>query len=263
MRSLCRVLLSSLKTLSHATLVLICFAVSVSAQQRDASAIAFLSQAVNAAGGGNAITAVQDFTAQGSITHYWGENPERGELTIKSRGSSQFRIDSVLAEGTWSFVANNGDGEQLFPDGTSTPVALQNLLNAGSLTWPIFKVNNALSDQTTTIIDIGVAQFGSGKARHIQIQQNSAGVLSKNTKTDYFFDPSSFLILRAQDIAHPDNDAVNGGAPNILDFSNYQNVNGLLAPFAVSQSVAGQQTWSVQLSSLAFNTGLSDSDFQF
>ena len=263
MRSLCRVLLSSLKTLSHATLVLICFAVSVSAQQRDASAIAFLSQAVNASGGSNGITAVQDFTAQGSITHYWGENPEQGELTIKSRGLSQFRIDSNLPEGTWSFIANNGDGEQLFPDGTSAKVAFQNLLNAGSFIWPIFKVNNALSDQTTTIIDIGVVQFGNGKVRQIQIQQNSAGALSKNTKTDYFFDPLSYLILRTQDIAHPDDDAVNGGTKRLLDFGNYQNANGLLAPFAISQSVAGQQTWSIQLTSLAFNTGLSDSDFQF
>jgi len=231
--------------------------------QRDPSAIAFLNQAVDTAGGSSAIAAVQDFTAQGSITHYWGENPEQGELTIKSRGSSQFRIESVLAEGTWSFIANNGDGEQLFPDGTSAKVAFQNLLNAGSFTWPIFKVNNALSDQTTTIIDIGVVQLGTGKARQIQIQQNLAGALSKNTKTDYFFDPVSFLILRTQDIAHPDDDAVNGGTKDLLDFSNYQNVNGLLVPFSMSQSVAGQRTWSVQLSSLAFNTGLSDSDFQF
>lgn len=154
-------------------------------------------------------------------------------------------------------------GEQLFPDGTSTPVAFQNLLNAGSLTWPIFKVNNALSDQTTTVIDLGLVKLGNVQARQIQIQQNSAGTLSKNTQTNYFFDPTSFLILRTQDAAHPDDDAVNGGTKHILDFNNYQNVNGLLAAFGISQSLGGQQTWSVQLSSLAFNTGLSDSDFQF
>src|SRR5262249_28436914 len=83
-----------------------------SGQQRDPSAIAFLNQAVNAAGTGGAISAVQDFTAQGSITHYWGENPEQGQLTVKSRGSSQFRIDSIIPEGTWSFIANNGNGEE-------------------------------------------------------------------------------------------------------------------------------------------------------
>jgi hypothetical protein len=233
------------------------------AQQRDKTALVFLGQVILKAGGSALITAVQDFTAQGTITHYWGESPEQGELTIKSRGSSQFRLDSNLPEGTWSFVANNGNGKQLFPDGTSTQVAFQNLLNAGSLTWPILKVNAALLDPTSTILDVGVVQLGNGQARQIQVQQNSAGMLSKNTKTDYFFDSVSYLILRTQDIAHPNDDALNGGTKHLLDFTNYQNINGLLIPFAISQSIAGQQTWSVQLSSVSFNTGLSDSDFQF
>lgn len=231
--------------------------------QRDASAISFLAQAIGAAGGASAIGSIQDFTAQGSITHFWADNPELGQLTIKSRGTSQFRLDSQVPEGTWSSVVNLGNGELLLPDGTATPVSYQNTVNGATITWPIFKINAALSDQTMTVIDMGIVPLGGSQARQIQIQQNSLGRFSILTKTNYFFDPVSFLLRQSQDTVHSDEDLLNGGSIRVLDFSNYQNVSGLTVPFTIAQSINSQQIWSVQLSSIAFNTGLSDSDFQF
>lgn len=255
--------------LSAVVTVLLACVVSVAAQgpQRDPSAIAFLSQAVTAAGGSSAIGPIQDFTAQGTITHNWDDNPEQGQLTVKSRGLSQFRIDSVVAEGTWSWVINGNSGQLAFPNGTLTPIPYHNTINVGNLTLPICEVNAALSDLTTSVIDMGTVQFGSGQAREIRIQQTfgsaPTGWRSKLTRRDYFFDPSSFSLLEVQDIEHPQNDGVNGPLKHVLDFSNYQTVNAVAVPFSVTETVAGQQTWTLQLSSIAFNTGLSDSDFQF
>ncbi len=248
--------------------VLVCV-VSATAQnpQRDPSAIAFLTQAVSASGGSNAISAVQDFTAQGTITHFWDDNPEQGQLTVKSRGLTQFRIDSIVPEGTWSSIVNNSAGEMVLPDGTVNPVAYHNTLNAGSMTWPLANVNAALLDQTTSIVDMGLVQVGSGQARQITIQQNlqsdPTGLLSKLTRKDYFFDPSSFALLRVRFLVLPDHDIVNGGAKCVLDFGGYQIVNGLLVPFSIRISLNRQQVWTIQISSIAFNTGLSDTDFQF
>ncbi len=232
--------------------------------QRDPSAIAFLTQAVSMAGGSSAIRAVQDFTAQGSITHYWNDNPEQGQATVKARGLSQFRVDSTLQEGTWSVVINNGNGELFLTDGSTKSIAYHNTLNTGSMTWPIAKINAALMDPTTTIVDLGVVQFGSSQARKIGIQQyvQPDDSFSKLTRREYFFDSSSYLLLRVQDIVHPEDDMVNGSVQRVLDFGNYQVSNGLLVPFAIRQSIAGQQIWAIQLNSIVFNSGLADSDFQ-
>jgi hypothetical protein len=237
------------------------------APRRDSSAIAFLSQAASVASGGVDLGSIQDFAASGTITHFWGDSPKEGQLAVKSRGLSQFRLNSVLPEGIWSFIVDNGAGEIAFPNGRATAIAYHNHMNSGSLTWPILKVNAALQDHTATVIDMGLVRLGSGQAQQIRIQENfpsdPTGLFSKLTIRDYFFDSSSFLLLRVRDIEHPDNDAKNGALEHTVDFANYQAVNGMLVPFSISEKVGGQQTWQIQLSSITFNTGLSDSDFQF
>jgi hypothetical protein len=148
-----------------------CFRLAAFAQQspqRDASGITFLSQAISSAGGTALVRSIQDFTAQGTITHFWEDTPEQGNLTVKARGLGQFRLDSILPEGTWSFIVSNGAGELVLPDGTTNSIAYHNLLNVGSETLPISKVNAALPNPTATIIDLGLVQFGGGQARRIR-----------------------------------------------------------------------------------------------
>jgi len=256
---------------SSPALCLLLFASSALCQgtpQRDASALSFLSQALTAAGGGAAIAGVTDFTANGSITYSWGD-PVQGTTTIKSRGLTQFRLDSQVPDGTWSFVVNNGAGVLNLPNGTSSSVPYQGTLNAGSLTMPIILVSAAVGDNSVSVFDDGLVSLGSGQARQITVQQNLStssdpnGQLSKTTKRDYFFDPASFLLLQVQDTVYPLNDAVNGGVQRIVGMSNYQSSNGVTIPFSISVSLDGQTLWSIQLTSITFNTGLSDSDFQF
>lgn len=235
--------------------------------QRDPSALAFLAQVVSVSGGEANLTAIADYRAVGTITHAWNNKTKQGQLTVKSRGFGQFRIDSVLSQGTWSLIVNNGAAEIAFPDGTTAPIAGQNQMNFGWLTWPILNANAAMQDQTTVVIDEGLVPFGSGQARQIRIQQTLAadptGALSKLTQRDYFFDPATFLLLRVQDSLYPDNAIASGALTHEIDFGNYQTVNGLTIPFLVTETVSGNQTWQLQLSSIGFNTGLTDSDFVF
>jgi hypothetical protein len=237
--------------------------------QRDTQALNFLTQVLTAAGGSTAISAITDFTATGSVTYSWTNTSVQGNATIKSRGLTQFRLDSQVPDGTWSMVINNGVGVLNLPDGTGSTIAYHNTLNAGSLTLPITLVSAAVQDTSFTVIDDGVVPLGNGQAHQITIQQNlpsttdPAGQFSKDAKRDYFFDPSSFQLLQVQDTVHPSNDAVNGGVQRIIGLSDYRSSNGILVPFSISQSVDGQTTWSIGLTSITFNTGLTDSDFQF
>jgi hypothetical protein len=162
---------------------------------------------------------------------------------------------------------NNSAAEVAFPDGTAMPFAYDNRVNSGSLTWPILKVNQALLDQSTSVTDMGIVQVGARQAQQIRTQQNidpdAMGIFSPLTQRDYFFDPTSFVLLRAQDSFHPSNDAVHGALVHTIDLGAYQSVNGMAIPFAITESIAGNQIWQIQLSSISFNTGLADSDFQF
>jgi hypothetical protein len=254
----------------------LCFAIPVALPgqqakpQRDASALSFLSQVLNASGGSGAIGGISDFTANGSITFSWGGASVQGTATIKSRGTAQFRMDSQVPDGTWSFIVNNGAGVLSLPDGTGSGIAYQNTLNAGNLTLPLLSVFGALQDTTITIIDDGLVPLGSGQAQKITIRQNLPSSsdptrqLSADTKRDYFFDPSSFLLLQVQDAFHSGhNTAANNNVQHVIGFSNYRSINGILVPFSISESVAGQSTWSIALTSITFSIGLTDSAFRF
>jgi outer membrane lipoprotein-sorting protein len=237
--------------------------------QRDSSALSFLSQALGVSGGSAAIAGIADFTASGSITYSWGSESVQGSATIKGRGAEQFRIDSQVPDGTSSMIVSNGAGVLNLPDGTGNAIGYQNALNVGNLTLPIIAIYTATVDTSVSTIDDGVVPLGSGQAHQITIQQNlpstidPTGQLSTNTKRDYFFDPSSLQLLQVHDTVASNNAAVNNGLQHIIGFSNYQMSNGILVPLSVSESVNGQTTWSVALTSVTFNTGLADSDFQF
>jgi hypothetical protein len=49
--------------------------------------------------------------------------------------------------------------------------------------------------------------------------------------------------------------------PREIEFQNYQNMNGLNVPTLVREKIAGQTTWELRLTSIAFNSGLTDFDF--
>lgn len=235
--------------------------------RRDASAISFLTQVISAAGGTARIEEIQDYSASGVITHFWNDKPQQGQVTLKALGLLQFRIDSNVSNGSWSFIVHNGNGNLIEPDGTRHSIAYHNCINSGSLTWPILKINAALLDQSMMIIDLGRVQFQNVKARRIRIQQNfpsdPTGLFAKLSQTDYFFDPAQFVVVQTQDYRHPDDDAVNGSLVHTVDFASYRTIDGVLVPFSISELIGGQRTWQIQLNTLSFNSGLSDSDFQF
>jgi len=237
--------------------------------QRDATALSFLKQVLTAAGGSSVVGGITDFTASGSITYSWAGASVQGNATIKSRGAGQFRIDSQMPGGTWSMIVSNGAGVLNLPDGTGSAIAYLNTLNVGNLTLPIIRIYAATQDTSATVIDDGIVPLGSGQAHQITIQQNLSstvdptGQFSRDTKRDYFFDPSSFLILQVQDTDPSNNAAVNWGFQHVVGFSNYQLSNGISVPLSISESVNGQSTWSLGLTSVTFNSGLIDSDFQF
>src|SRR5437879_4421219 len=102
--------------------------------QRDPQAITILSQILSAAGGMQALSAVHDVSATGTVSYNWGDTPVQGNVTVKGRGVAQFRVDASLPDGNRTWGISNGQRFQKDPDGTVTvapyqdPSSFQNIL---------------------------------------------------------------------------------------------------------------------------------------
>lgn len=232
----------------------------------DAQAVAALSQALSAAGGPQALGVIQDFTATGQITYSWPGSSNQGTVTLRGRGLDQFRLDAVLPEGTRSWAVSHGMGNLKAADGTETKIPGHNAIALGSLTFPYLPLMAASLDSTTTVSTVGPTSVNGANALQIRVQRHYTsssdpnGTLAQLTTRDFFIDPNTFLILKCELMTHPVQ-TFTVSLPEDISFSNYQRVSGVEVPFTITESINGQQIWTIQLSSIQFNTGLSDADF--
>ena len=234
---------------------------------RQASALAVLTQAIGAAGGVAAVGSIRDFTASGTITYFWAGQQVQAPATVRGRGFDQFRLDAAMPEGTRSWAVSHGQGVLREPGGRITQIPYHNAINLGSLTFPYIKVSTILGDSMVALSDLGVvAADDGGQLRQVRMQRvfgsqaDPDGTLSKLTITDYCLDATTKLLMRVVDSTHPV-ETFSRSFKHELDFENYSNQNGLAIPMLIREKIEGQATWELQLNSVAFNTGLTDSDF--
>jgi hypothetical protein len=228
-------------------------------------ALAVLSSVLGAAGG-SALGSLQDFTASGAITYFWAGQQVAGTVTLRGKGLDEFRMDAVLPDGTRSWAVNHGVGNLMAEGGTETTIPGHNAANLGSLSFPFLWLAGATANSQTTISSEGAATVNGIQAIVIRVQRHYAasydpsGLIAQLTTRDFFIDPTTLLILKMEIMTHPAK-TFSVSLPEDLYFSNYQHVSGVLVPFSIEDTVNGQEIWSVQLSSIGFNSGLSDSVF--
>ena len=234
--------------------------------QRDQQALTVLSQVIKAAGGQAALAAIQDITGSGTITYYWAGEEVQGNVTVKGRGTGQFRLDATLTTGVRSWAVNNGTGFTKETNGTVSQIPYHNTVNFGNLAFPISFLSTIIGDASTSITYVGLEARNGVQVHHLRTQKifpskiDPGGIVSKLSTRDFFIDSTSFQIVATQDMVHPEG-ASTIDYPREMQFSDYRTVNGVLVPFAVAEVATGQLTYSIQLNQVTFNTGLQDSDF--
>jgi len=239
---------------------------STAGVQRDSQGIAVIAKALNAAGGASALAAIQDFTGSGTVTFNWGASPVQGSVTVKGRGLAQFRLDAALSDGVHAFVVSNGIASQKQADGSITPMPNVLALKPASVTFPFAQLVAAMQDNSWSISYGGLVTHNGQQAYDIVVQRifpssnDPSGFQSRVTKADFFIDPNTFSILSVQDKAYR-RDGDPGDTIHEMQFSNYQLFNGVFAPSSITELIAGQQTFTIQLSQITFNSGLTDADF--
>ncbi|MGC2887529.1 MAG: hypothetical protein WB627_00565 [Candidatus Acidiferrum sp.] len=236
------------------------------APARDPQAIGILNQAVTAAGGVTALDTVQDVAASGTVTFNWADQPVSGSVTVKGRGIGQYRLEANLQSGPETWAVNNGQAFRKDANGTLLlrPFHAPTFEN---VVFPVAIAIEALGDPTTSVAYVGLETRNGTQVQHLRIIKSIAsdlditGVTRRAATTELFVDPNSFQIRSLVGVAFSI-DRVSVTCPREIQYSNYQTANGILIPFSITELIAGQQTLSIELNQVTFNSNLSDSDFQ-
>jgi hypothetical protein len=235
--------------------------------QRDPQALVILKQVLKASGGDGALGAIHDLIGSGTITYFWAGEEVQGSVTVKGRGTGQFRVDALLPEGVRTWIANNGSGSLREANGRMSPIAPHYAVNLGSFTFPALHLLAALQDNSKSISYLGLITYHERQTYVIRVQQvvgpdiDPSGTLSRLTTKDFYIDENTLQIVSTRDQVHS-KDSPGYGHPHDILFSDYRSVNGLLVPFSVTDTIEGNRTFAIQLEQINFNANLTDTDFE-
>ena len=140
---------------------------------------------------------------------------------------------------------------------SSVPFPYQTPLFPSSIAFPYHQLTVALASPTFSISYKGIVQVDGHSVHDIEVQRVSAGgvdPMSQYHAREFFIDATTFQIVMTQDLV-PKN------VTHQIHYSNYTAVSGVLVPFAITEDLDGQATWTIQLSQMTFNAGLQDTAF--
>ncbi|HKV28027.1 MAG TPA: hypothetical protein VJN90_07125 [Candidatus Acidoferrales bacterium] len=254
---------------------LLSFAAAIQAQQpltpiptaRDPHALSVLGRCLAAAGGAQAILAIQDFTGTGNVTYFYAGQDITGSVTVRGRGLTQFRVDATLPDGVHSWIVSKGAAFQKDPDGSIAPLPSQNAVKPAGITFPLPYLLSVLQDASISVSYGGLVTHDGAQVYDIVVQKmlsqtaDPLNTVGNATKAHFFIDPNSLLVQSVQDMAYR-KDGGPGEGSHEIQFSGYKATNGVLVPFSITEFVAGQKTAAIQLNQVTFSGGLTDSDFE-
>jgi outer membrane lipoprotein-sorting protein len=235
--------------------------------RRDPLAVNLLAQSL-AVAGGSAVTAIQDFTGTGTITYNWAGEVVFGSVKVYGKGLDEFRMDSSVPAGNQSLVVNGKEAILTPAYDKKAKFPTYGMMTAGSLTFPAVRIAQVLSDSSIQASYLGSVTWNGSQAYqvHVALPLDPQLTLNPNFsglgEFDLYFDPLSYRLLALAEKIWWDDD-LRQSYLHEFQFSDYQPVNGMLVPLAIIEKMGGQQTWSMTLSSLTFNSGLSDTLFKF
>lgn len=210
---------------------------------------------------------VSDVTLTGTATRTAGTDVETGNITLKALGYGDARLDLSSSGGTRSEVRNVSNGPGGFwigLDGASHALAAHNCMTDAAWFFPALSILSQLSNANLVASYVGPETRAGGNVYHIQLSiqppGDTTGMPQRLSAEDVYLSAPTFLPVAVVFNTHPDDDALTNIAVEV-DFSNYQNVNGVQIPFRIQKYLNGSLFLDTTVQSAAVNSGLTDSEF--
>lgn len=212
-------------------------------------------------------TQVSDITLTGTATRTAGSDVETGNITLRALGYGNARLDLSSSSGTRSEVRNIANGPGGFwvgPGGVSHTMAYHNCMTDAAWFFPALSVLSQLSNPDFVVTYVGPETRAGVNVYHIQIwmevTSDTSGILLRLSTEDVYLSASSYLPVALVFNTHPDDDALTNIRSEV-DFSNYQQVNGVEIPFRIQMLLNGGLFLDTTVESVVLNSGLPQSDF--
>jgi len=250
-------------------LLLVSVASAQNPPQSDPQAVSLANQAMAALMNG---VAVSDVMLSGNAVWTSGNGNETGTVTAYGKTNVESRLDLALSGGNRSELRNSAGGSPqgawINASGQSTPSALQNCWTDTVWFFPaLISLSTANTDATLVLVYVGLETQNGRSVQHIRSYHYVASKHPKVTNftqqmstVDYYLDAQTFVPMSITFNAHPDDDASTNIAVEV-DFSNYQQVNGILVPFHVTKVWQGNPLLDFTVTNVVVNSGLPDSLF--
>jgi hypothetical protein len=230
---------------------------------KDPTAIAVAQKALLAMGG-TSLAAYQDSYATGNVTLYTTTGSQSYPAVLRSKGLNEFRYEIQKKQGTDTYTTDGGDACIRRADGTTQFGSTLSLYTQRIDFIPALSILANYTNSTISVQYGGATSVNGSTADVITLSVNinappgvSGSQLDQRT---IFVDQTTSLVTKIQGYQFDDS---NPGYPTLIEmyFLNYQIVNGIAVPFTRLTALSGNSSSLLALSSLTFNTGLSDSLF--
>ena len=221
---------------------------------------AAVAQSVTAMGG----SAPADSTASGTVQITAGSSSSSATFQVKTRGLLETRETIQAPNGTQDRVYSSGAGSTV-ADGTAASVSMQQACAFQSGFFPLPMFQAALNNPDTVFQYIGGETLSGNSVYHVRFWNSYASQANFQqvgpfSLKDVWLDATTYLPRRISF----DSRASGGRSATVhvdLDFTAFQSFNGILYPTSVTESLNRTKWGTFTIQNVAFNTGLTDSDF--
>jgi hypothetical protein len=214
---------------------------------------------------------VIDVAMTGTATWIAGSDNEIGPAILQVKGTAESRIDLNLNGGSRTEIRNDSgaapQGESVLPDGTVLSWPLHNCRINASWFFPALSALASTSDPSLIFTYVGPEIRESTSVQHIRVYRYVSGqrplltaLMQAVSTEDIYLDSASLLPHAFTFNTHPDDDAMTDILIEI-DFSNYQNVNGIQVPMRVQKLISGGLALDLVITNAVVNSGISDAPF--
>jgi len=197
--------------------------------------------------------------------------PGQHSVKILSRSDGDLRFEIEFSDGTThSVVIRAGHSGRIKGESGREMRINNNALAGTEIAFLPTPAGLAELAADARAIDAGGAEIVAGRTVHRILltrqypkEKDPLGIRTERSKTELLVDTETFFILRVRHLAYGPDANAHKNAVRELEFSDYREVSGCWVPFQMLETLDGQRTWTISVSSIELNPNLTDLDFKF
>ncbi len=233
---------------------------ATSSVSRDAQALVVLQQSLLKMG------TPQDVDATGSVVTTEGSTRRNGTVRIRTRGQNQTSEDFQFGSDSLEVTYSKGRALSRTSAGTRK-LNVPNTLASQSAIFPAPLLASMISNPDVTIENLGIETLDGSQAYHLVLTDSFRSLpdsqdFSPSTRREIWVDTASGLITQISWRRYNGIGPADYSIPFVARYADYILENGVFFPHHIDISLNGTPWASIQISSVAVNTGLTDADFQ-